>query len=131
MASDLNKWMGLGRLTVDPKMMGEIEDSKRVCFFSIANHKQLKNKIHRNFFNCVAYTNLADLIMQYCRKGDLIAIEGELQQNNWTDKKGNQHYGVDIKVYKVQFLSREKKESQEDFDSIKNIADSFQGDVYE
>ncbi|MCP4153030.1 MAG: single-stranded DNA-binding protein, partial [bacterium] len=58
-----------------------------------------------SFFNCVAWSKLGELIVQYCKKGQRIGVEGRLQQRSWEDQQGNKRSTVEIVVENVQFLS--------------------------
>jgi len=125
---DLNRWSGIGRLVGDPQMVGDSDSPKRIVSFAISNVRGKRGKDRTNYFNCVAFTALADLIFKNCRKGDRIGIDGELRHKKYVDKKTSAFiYSLDIVVYSIQFLSRKhsRKESQEDFESITNLESIF------
>ena len=120
---DLNKWVGVGRLTCDPRMVGNSDSPNRIVFFSISNERGRKDKKHINYFDCIAYTGLADLIFKHCKKGDRIGMDGELKHKKISDRKtGRTKERDEIVVYNVQFLFQRNKikDSQEDFKNLNN-----------
>lgn len=111
MATDLNKWTGIGRLTADPELR-YTQGGTAVASFSIANNKTFtqngEKKEQVSFFNCVAWSKAGELITQYCKKGDQIAIEGRLQQRSWENQEGKKQNTIEIVVENFQFLGGKK-----------------------
>ncbi len=108
MASDLNKVMLIGRLTKDPELR-YTQSGTPVASFSVANNRSYvvngERKEEVSFFNCVAWSKLGELIVQYCKKGHRIGLEGRLQQRSWEDQNGNKRQPVEIVTDNVQFLT--------------------------
>ncbi len=108
MASDLNKVMLIGRLTKDPELR-YTQSGTPVASFSVANNKSYvvngERKEDVSFFNCVAWSKLGELIVQYCKKGHRIGLEGRLQQRSWEDQQGNKRQTVEIVTDNIQFLT--------------------------
>ena len=52
----------------------------------------------------MAFRKLAEIIGQYCKKGDQIYIEGKLQTRKWADKNGQDHYTTEIIADQIQML---------------------------
>lgn len=115
---DINRWTGIGRIISDPKLIGGSGSPNRVVLFTISNRRGLKGREFTNYFNCVAFSTLADLIYNNCVKGDRIGIDGEWRQKEFVDKKtGVTKEGLEIIAWSVQFLTKKpfQKEKQEDF----------------
>ncbi|MCL1910895.1 MAG: single-stranded DNA-binding protein [Leptospirales bacterium] len=108
MPSDLNRVLLIGRLVRDPELRYTANNTA-VASFSIANNRTYtsnnEKKERPSFFNCVAWGKLGELIVQYCKKGNRIAIEGRLQQSSWDDQNGNKRSAVEIITDNIQFLS--------------------------
>jgi single-strand DNA-binding protein len=108
MPSDINKVILIGRLTKDPDLR-HTPNGTSVASFSIANNRTYvtggEKKELVSYFNCVAWTKLADLVAQYCKKGNRVAVEGRLQQRSWDDQEGKKHTAVEVVVDNVQFLT--------------------------
>lgn len=108
MASDLNRVMLIGRLTRDPELR-YTQNGTSVANFSIANNRTYsaggEKKEEVSFFNCVAWSKAAEVIEQYCKKGQRIGVEGRLRQRSWEDQDGNKRSVVEVVVENFQFLS--------------------------
>ena len=126
--SDLNRWYGIGRLTADPQLT-YTQGGASVTKFSIASSytytKDGAKKESTSFFNCVAWGKTGEIIAQYIKKGQRIAIEGRLQQRSWDDQSGIKRTAVEIVVENFQFI--EKAATVVDAAAAK-VADVFGGD---
>lgn len=89
MPSDLNRVMLIGRIVRDPELK-YIPSGTGVANFSVANGRSYtqsgEKKESTSFFNCIAWGKLGEIIVQYCKKGQRIGIEGRLQQRSWKIK---------------------------------------------
>jgi single-stranded DNA-binding protein len=102
----------------DPKLIGNPDSPNRIVLFTISNKRGKKGKEFTNYFNCVAFATLADMIYSSCEKGDMIGIDGEWRQKDFVDKKtGVTKEGLEIVAWSVQFFPRKhyQRERQEDF----------------
>lgn len=115
MASDINKVVLIGRLTKDPELK-YTQNGSAVSNFSIANNRSYtvggEKKEMTSFFNCIAWGKSGEVIVQYCKKGQRIAIEGRLQQRSWEDQSGGKRSVVEIVVENFQFLSAKGQASE-------------------
>lgn len=57
------------------------------------------------WFNCVAYNPLADIIGRYVDVGDLLYIDGKIQTRKYQDKHGNDRYITEIHVRELKMLT--------------------------
>ncbi len=116
MASDLNRVILIGRLTRDPELK-YLQSGTAVARFSIANNRKYstagEKKEQVSFFDCIAWSKLAEMLTEYCKKGQRIGIEGRLQQRSWDDQEGKKRSSVEIVVENVQFLSTAKEGTKE------------------
>jgi single-strand DNA-binding protein len=108
MASDLNRVIIIGRLTKDPDLR-YTQSGSSVASFSVANNRSYtssggEKKEVVSYFNCVAWGKLGELLVQYCKKGHRIGLEGRLQQRSWEDQNGNKRSTVEVIVENFQFL---------------------------
>ncbi len=108
MASDLNRVMIIGRIVRDPELR-YTPNGTAVANFSVANNRSYvqgtEKKEQASFFNCIAWGKLGELVVQYCKKGARLGLEGRLQQRSWEDQNGNKRSAVEIVAENVQFLS--------------------------
>lgn len=118
----LNVVVIMGRLTADPELR-TTQSGISVTSFSVAvNRNYSKDGNNQtDFINCVAWRNNAEFISKYFAKGQMIAIKGSLQQNNYTDKDGNKRTSYDVVVDTADFCGS-KNESGGNSASARNEA---------
>ena len=96
----------IGRITADPELT-YTQSGSACCKFSIAVNKTYKvngeKQEKASFFNCVAWAKTAELIVQYVKKGQQLAINGELDQYSY-EKEGIKKTSVNIVAKEVMFL---------------------------
>ena len=104
----MNKIMLIGRLTADPDI--RIKGQTQWAKFSLAVDRRFKKEgaPDADFFNCVAFGKLAELLNMYVFKGSKIAITGEMNQDNYTDKEGNKKYSWQVVVSEMDFCESKK-----------------------
>jgi single-strand DNA-binding protein len=124
-ARGLNKVMIIGYLGRDPEMRFT-PNGKSVASFSLAcDHywKSADGSKHKEteWFNVVAWGDLAEISKQYLSKGNLVYVEGRLQTRKWIDNDGNQHKNVEIVAKDILLIDSKNKnkleiaEDSEDF----------------
>jgi single-strand DNA-binding protein len=78
-----------------------------MCKFSVAVERQFKDSKTgerlTDFLDCTAFRGTAEFISRYFSKGNMILVEGNIQNNNYTDNNGVKHYSNNIMVEKVSF----------------------------
>ncbi len=100
MSRGLNKVMIIGRLGRDPEMR-YTPSGRPVTTFSIAtsrtwNTSDGERRAETEWFNVVAWGNLAEICKQYLVKGQQVYIEGRLQTRHWEDGEGTKHSTTEI-----------------------------------
>ena len=102
----LNKVIIMGRLTKDPDLKNT-QSGVAMCRFSVAVERQFKDKLtgerQTDFLDCTAFRGTAEFISRYFSKGNMILVEGNIQNNNFTDNNGVKHYSNNIMVENVSF----------------------------
>lgn len=112
----MNKVIEIGRNVKDIELR-QTSSGTSAVEFSIAVKRAFKNangEYESDFFNCVAFSKLAETISRYVKKGDMIGIEGRLQTRNYTNREGNKVYVTEIIVENVEFLSPKKQEAEQE-----------------
>lgn len=104
-----NRVILVGRLTKDPEMR-QTTNGISVTRFTVACDRPYKSGDEKktDFIDCQAWRQTAEFIAKYFSKGSAILIEGELQNNNYTDKNGVKHYGMLVLANKVTFVESKK-----------------------
>ena len=110
----MNRVVMIGRTTANVELK-QTTSGTSVAEFSIAVNRTFKNangERESDFFNCIAFSKLAETISRYVKKGDQIGIEGRLQTRNYTNREGKKVYVTEIIVENVEFLQTKKQEEQ-------------------
>ena len=112
MSRGLNKVMIIGRLGREPEMR-YTPSGKPVTTFSIAtsrswNTSEGERRTETEWFNVVAWGNLAEICKQYLNKGHLVYVEGRLQTRHWDDQEGNKHVSTEIVANEMIMLSERR-----------------------
>jgi len=115
MSRGLNKVILIGRLGRDPEMR-YTPSGKPVTSFSVATTRSWVNadgerREETEWFNVVAWGNLAEICKQCLSKGQQVYIEGRLQTRGWEDESGNKHYRTEVVANEMIALG-ERREAQ-------------------
>ncbi len=116
MSRGLNKVMIIGNLGRDPEMR-YTPSGRPVTTFSVAtsrtwNTAEGEKHVETEWFNVVAWSNLAEICKQFLTKGQQVYIEGRLQTRHWDDAEGNKHSSVEIVANEMIILG-ERREAGE------------------
>lgn len=95
----------MGRLTYEPELR-TTPQGVSVLRFQIAvdrNYQRAGSERQADFIDCVAWRQTAEFISRFFHKGSMIAVEGSIQTQNYTDKNGNQRKSVEVVANNVSF----------------------------
>ena len=115
----MNKLILMGRLTRDPEVRYGGANNTAVARFSIAVDRRFKRKGEptADFFNITAFGRLGEFAEKYLKKGTKILLDGELRNDNYTNKDGQKVYGMQIIANNIEF-AESKNASQSNTDSM-------------
>lgn len=105
--NSLNKAMLIGRLGQDPELK-ETTGGTSVCNFSLATESSIKvdeewtSKVE--WHRVVVFSNLAETVAKYLKKGANCYIEGRIQTRKYADKDGNERSITEIVANTVKFM---------------------------
>ncbi|MCQ2814884.1 MAG: single-stranded DNA-binding protein [Bacilli bacterium] len=102
----INRVVLVGRITRDPELK-KTTSGNAVCSFTIALDNRMKNPDgtkSTSFIPCVAFTQTADTVSKYTRKGSLVGVEGRLNQRSFVRQDGSKGSVIEVLCDSVQFL---------------------------
>ena len=119
MTRGLNKVMIIGRLGRDPEMR-YTPNGRPVTAFSVAVNRSWMagdgdKREETEWFNVVAWGNLAEICKQHLRKGQTVYVEGRLQTRGCDDQEGKKHYRTEIVANEMIMLSDKREGGEEPF----------------
>lgn len=102
----LNKATLIGNVGKDPEAFGQ---QSKIAKFSLATtEKGIINGESKEFtewHQITAYGKMADVVLQYVRKGAKLYIEGKIATKQWEDKRtGTKMYRTEIEARNLLFL---------------------------
>ena len=112
MSRSLNKVTLIGNLGNDPELRSTTGGG-RVASFSLATSRQWKNQSGEKqekteWHKCVVwntkFTQLADIVEKWVKKGDKIYVEGSIEYRQWQDKENQTRYTTEINVRELILL---------------------------
>jgi single-strand DNA-binding protein len=108
MGRDLNKVLLIGHLGRDPEMR-YTPSGRPVTTFTVAtsrswNTTEGERRTETEWFNIVAWGNLAEICKQYLTKGQQVYIEGRLQTRRWDDSDGGKHTSIEVVANEMMIL---------------------------
>ena len=101
----LNKVILIGRLTADPELRYTTSGTAYLKLNVAVNRRYKKDdgEQQADFIPVTAWKKTAEFISKYFFKGQMIIIEGSLQNNNYTDQNGVKHYSMNVNAENVNF----------------------------
>ena len=123
-----NNLILIGRITKDIELR-YTPSNKAVVEISLAVNN---GKDDTTFIRLTAFDKLAELVSNYCKKGDLIGTQSIIKNHNWEDKNGNKHYDYSFIINKISFLTKANKEEvkkQDNTSVFQEFGDSLEIDV--
>lgn len=122
----MNRLTIIGRLVRDTELK-TIGDGRLVLNNAVAVPRIFKtdNGQDTDFINIVAWGKRAELIEEYCNKGDLIGLDGKFQSRSYENDQKQTVYIIEMVVEHVHFL-QQKRESQPGGQSEKINIDHIQ-----
>lgn len=91
------------------------QSGKAIGSFTLAvnrNYKDANGNKQVDFIRCLAWGKVGELLDQYCGKGSLIGIVGQIQTRSYENDQNQKVYLTEVNVREITFLET-RKESQE------------------
>ena len=97
----------LGRLTKDVELRYS-QSGTAVANFTLAVNRQFKNQNgerEADFIRTLAFGKTAEIIAQYVKKGQQLAVEGRIQTGSYENNEGKTVFTTDVVVNQFTFIS--------------------------
>lgn len=104
----MNRFSFIGRLTADPEIR-RTQDGKPVVRYRFAVNRTFKRDgdPDADFFQIVMFGNPAERFEKLnVQKGTKLLIEGDIRNNNYTDKDGVKHYDINFVANTFEFCEK-------------------------
>ena len=105
-----NKVQLIGNLGNDPEVIN-LEGGSKLAKFSMATNESYKNAkgekvTDTQWHNIVAWGKTAEIVENYLKKGNEVAVEGKLINRSYETKDGDKRYITEIKCSELLMLSK-------------------------
>jgi single-strand DNA-binding protein len=110
MAIGYNKGVFVGRPTTDPDFIEGNNSTTKRSTFTLAVPRTIvgEDGVSADFFKVIAWNRLADIVIDYVKKGNPLLVEGKVQINNYKNKKGEWKHFTNIMADKIVLLGTKK-----------------------
>ncbi|MEP7290640.1 MAG: single-stranded DNA-binding protein [Chloroflexota bacterium] len=127
MARGLNKVIIIGIVGRDPEMRFT-PSGRPVTSFSVATSRtwvsaEGERREETEWFNVVAWGNLAEICKAHLAKNQQVYVEGRLQTRGWEDESGKKHFRTEL-VANEMILLGDRRTQHTDFDYINQEGDN-------
>ena len=127
MVRGLNKVMIIGLVGRDPEMR-YTPNGRPVTNFSVATTRgwtssEGEHREETEWFNVVAWGNLAEICKTHLNKGQQVYVEGRLQTRGWEDEDGKKHFRTELVASEMILLG--DRRSSVDFVEDDNSDDEY------
>ena len=109
--SSLNMVQLIGHLGRDPEGR-HTQSGQAVASFSIATEEQWKDKAtgekkkRSEWHRCEVWGKLAEIVLEYLKKGRQVYVCGQLRTEEWVDKEGIKRYTTKVIVSEMKMLGK-------------------------
>lgn len=110
----INRVTLIGRLVRDPDLR-RTNDGTMVASFTIAvnrNYTAKDGQQQADFISCVVWRKTAETLEKYCRKGNLIGLDGRLQTRTYENAQGQRVFVTEVVCDNIQFLESKSNNNQ-------------------
>ncbi len=128
----MNKVILMGRLTRDPEVRYGGASNGAIARFSIAVDRRFKRdgQPEADFFNCTAFGRTGEFVEKYLRKGTKVVLDGEVQNDNYTNKEGQKVYGTQIIINQIEFAESKNAQNNNAGNDYGPALNADQGDGF-
>ena len=124
----LNKVMIIGTVGRDPEMR-YTPSGRPVTSFSVATTRNWtsgdgERREETEWFNVVAWGNLAEICKAHLSKNQQVYVEGRLQTRGWEDEQGKKHFRTELVANEMILLGdRRRDQHSMDIDYVDEDGD--------
>lgn len=127
MGRGLNKVMIIGHVGRDPEMR-YTPNGRPVTSFSVATSRTWtsadgERREETEWFNVVAWGNLAEICKTHLSKSQQVYIEGRLQTRGWEDETGKKHFRTELVANEMILLGDRRRDQHHEDDNTHFVDD--------
>ena len=109
--ANYNKVILMGNLTRDPEPR-TTQSGLNVCKLGLAVNRKWDGETTTCFVDLTAFGKSAEILTQYCKKGDPLHVDGRLDFSTWEGKDGSKRNKLEVIVENFQLMGN-RSESED------------------
>ncbi|HTI13944.1 MAG TPA: single-stranded DNA-binding protein [Dictyobacter sp.] len=128
----MNKIMLIGNLGRDPEMSYTTSGTAITRFTMAVNRVTRQGgerKEETEWFNIVAWNQLAETCNTYLKKGQKVFVEGRVQQRRFTDRNGQERTAFDVVINDMEMLTPKNQQPSAGDNYLGGESDDSLGDL--
>lgn len=112
----INKVILVGRVGVDPEFKA-LPDGGKVARLKLATSEKVYNREsntsqeYTEWHTITMWSNLAEIVDKWVKKGDLLYIEGTLRTREYTDREGVKRYTTEVVARELKMLGGNRQQT--------------------
>lgn len=112
----INKAILVGRVGVDPEFKA-LPDGGKVARVKLATSEKVYNREsntsqeYTEWHTITMWSNLADIVDKWVKKGDLLYIEGTIRTREYTDREGVKRYTTEVVARELKMLGGNRQQT--------------------
>lgn len=110
----VNQFTLVGKLVNDPEIE-TLEDGSLTANITLSVSRESRNTdgIYENdIIDLVLCKGISNSVKEYCHKGDVVGVRGQMQSKNITDKDGTKRIQINL-VERISFLRTKEHDNKE------------------
>lgn len=117
----------MGRLVADPELRTTTTGLSVARFRIAVDRAYAKSGEERqtDYINIVAWRQSADFVCRYFKKGQMIALTGSLQSNNYEDRDGNKRTSYEVVADRISFCGSKAESGGSSYSPEQQAAPAF------
>lgn len=112
----MNRAVLVGRVVRDPELRKTTTSGTPVAAFTLAVDNRVRAGGERttSFIPCTCWSQTAEIVKEYVKKGSLIGIDGRIHQRSYTANDGRKVSVVEVVADTVTFLEKRQSVASSD-----------------
>ena len=127
----INNVVLVGRMTRDAELR-MTQSNTAVASFTLAVNRPFKNQNgerEADFINCVIWRQAAENLANWCKKGALVGITGNIQTRNYENQQGQRVYVTEVLANNFQLLESHNQQQSSNNPPANNPMDISDEDL--
>lgn len=111
--ANLNRIILIGRLTADPESRATVDGLPMTKFRLAVSRQVAVGGESADFIDVITWRRLAEVCGQYLKKGQLVLVEGRIQNRSFEDQTGQRRWVTEVVARNMTMLEKSQVSGHE------------------